>query len=235
MRHRNSRAIATAPSLIRETERRCRTRDRVNFRIAVVLINLLRRRASLAHGLAIESPILIPCHFHLGHKERTDRNRTYRCLIRLMERLTRLATHLKRTTRNRLHLERDHRTWNLLNIIGERGYNCRFLKEKTRIDRSGTCRQTTNTRHLRMAVIRIIMARIQVATDTLKIELLLVLLIIKVSRNTIIRHAFRKKILVAILTRLIRDILDRVLKLRFQVPIHLRRIFSQIRPDILKP
>ena len=62
-----------------------------------------------------------------------------------------------------------------------------------------------HSHHLRMAVVRIVMADIKMTADALKVQLVNVLLIVEMSGDSVIRYAFRKKVYVALDAGLIVD------------------------------
>ena len=84
-----------------------------------------------------------------------------------------------------------------------------------------------------MLIVRVIVSCIQVTTDTLKIQLFLVVIIIEVSSYALIGNTFRIDIDMTSLTRFIVDDFLCIFQFTFAIPVNVFLIFGKIRPNIL--
>ena len=88
--------------------------------------------------------------------------------------------------------------------------------------------------HLFVLVVGVIVTGIQVAVDTLKVELFLVLIIVKVSGNAIICQSLGENVVVTLFARLVIDNVFGIFHVALALEIQFGRIFRQIRPEILE-
>ncbi len=234
MRHGNRRTFIAAPSLIRESERRSRAGNGIHIeRLHIPLVSRFGRSTPLAHRTAVKSPILLPSRLDLRHKERIHCYRMLRRFIGFVERFLFRTTHCEISAGDSHHFKGDRSTGYLLYKIGKRSDLSRFLKKPACVCcATAGCAQARNTRHARMRVIRIMVSCIQMATNALKIHLCVILIVIHMCRNTFVGNTLRKKILMTLHTRSIRDVFHRMFQFRFLIPVEIGAVFCKIPPHI---
>ena len=194
MGHRDGRPVAAAPTLVGDAERRGRAADRVYFRVRIVGVNLFRRRASFRHGLGVKSPVLIPGHFGFADKERRNGHFFYGAFVVPAERFVVRAAHCESSSGDRFHVKRYGRTGDGFGKILECGYGSRF-GERFAFFRFGL----RDALHFRMRIVRIVMAYVQMAADTLQVEFLFVFFVVEMGGDTFLTEPRREQLLMALL------------------------------------
>ena len=81
-------------------------------------------------------------------------------------------------------------------------------------------------------IVGVIVSGIEVATDTLQVQLLLVVLIIEVRCHTIVGDTLREEVLMALLAGGVGDVGHGMLQLRLGVPLKIGTVFCQVGPNI---
>ena len=234
MCHCDSRTIAGSPALVRESERRSRTGDRIYFRItAIVCINCFRQHTPFTHCLCVESRVLIPGNFHFCHEERVNRYIAYRCFVFLMECFFARTTHFERSARYGNHIEGYRSSGNLFSVIGERGNRCCCFEVQAGVY-CCSCICSGDTGQFAMRIVRIIVSGVEVTTDTLQIQFFFVFVIIKVSSDSILVNPFRKQVLMTFFTGFVRNIFNGMFQFRLGVPVEIRTVFCHEGPYVFQ-
>ena len=211
--------------MVRETERRSRSCDRIHVRTGIVGIYHRRRSASLGHGLVVESPVLVPGDLHLAHEERRNRHLPDRRLILTAERFFFITSHPERTSRDSYHGNGSRSPRHSLGEVPESvhlGGGREYL--------SGTGVHLSS--HLLVLVAFQEMSGIEVAAYAVQISCSLVVIVIEMGRYSVISDALGIEIDVASLARLVENGLPGVLQGLHLVPVYVRFLLCQESEDV---
>ena len=227
MGHRDSRPLAHAPSLVRESERRSRAADSVDIRTVIVGVYLLGRGTTLGHSLVVESPELVPGDFGLSHEERRDLDLLLRALVIFVERLLVGTAHRELASRDGYHLDRGGGARNSLSEVLKGGDGRFGLVNGTLHGLEHLAFQTF------MFVARHIMAHVEMAADAVQSELFGVLLVVEMGGDAVVGDTFGEEVDMTSLARRVINNLTGVLKLPLGLPVNLLRVLCHLRPKIL--
>ena len=226
MRHGDGRTVSHAPALVGKAERRGGTGDGVQAGPAVGFIDDGRRGAAFGHGLVVETPELPPGDFGFRHEEAGDADPLLRALVVAATRLFLRASQQKFTARNGDHPDRG--------IGAGDGFREGFeaLGGGRRLIDFAAAGIDLAFQFL-MRITLDVVAGVEMAADTGKMEFLGILLVVEMGGDAIVADTLREQVLMAFQAGGVIDDPLGMVHGTLGSPVDLVLVLGHLRPQIL--